>query len=267
MQANFSAHCNGKLAEVGSINGLSFRALELDRDIAQLQLWFNQDYAKFWAMAGLSDSEVATALTPTAHKFALIGELIEQQPYSTDVQLTDKLLSNTDDNARSSFKQHFRAPLFMVELYSPKYEEVGQHYSVEQGDCGMHLIIAPPIGAPIKGLSTRIMDAIAQLVLEKFAFNRLVVEPDKHNDKIHRLNRQIGITYAKTIHLSNKQAYLGFCTQAQRLSPVIDGNSANVDIHTDTSGHNPNSTQHNTSTASPLRGAPANGNSTPIGAL
>lgn len=257
MQANFSAHCDGKLAAVGNINGFNVRALDLKRDIAQLQHWFNQDYAAFWAMAGLSDSEVVAALTPTAHKFALIGEV------SSNPQ------SKADDNARSPVKQSSNTALFMVELYSPKYEEVGQHYPVESGDCGMHLIIAPPTGAPIKGLSTRIMDTVAQLVLEKFAFSRLVVEPDKHNDKIHRLNRQIGIVYAKTIHLSNKQAYLGFCTQAQRLSPVFSRAKidSSPDINASASTPNADSVQQHTSTTSPRHGIPANGNSTPIGVL
>ena len=107
----------------------------------------------------------------------------------------------------------------MVELYDPVHDEIGQHYRVAPGDCGVHLISAPADGKPVSGLSLKVMDAIAQLVLEKLAFNRLVVEPDQLNSKIHRLNSLIGIRYEKAIQLSTKTAFLGFCTAAQRLQP------------------------------------------------
>lgn len=188
MASQFSNHCLTQLSAISSINGFQFRALDLTQDIPTLQSWFNQDYAKFWGMQGLNLDAIKNLLATTEHKFALIGEW----------------------QAKA---------LFMVELYDPVHDEVGQHYRVAPGDCGMHLIIAPPDGKPVSGLSLKVMDAIAQLVLEKLAFNRLVVEPDQLNSKIHRLNSLIGIRYEKAIQLSTKAAFLGFCTAAQRLQP------------------------------------------------
>ncbi|MCU8031420.1 acetyltransferase [Shewanella sp. SM73] len=188
MASQFSNHCLTQLSAISSINGFQFRALDLTQDIPTLQSWFNQDYAKFWGMQGLNLDAIKNLLATTEHKFALIGEW----------------------QAKA---------LFMVELYDPVHDEVGQHYRVAPGDCGMHLIIAPPDGKPVSGLSLKVMDAIAQLVLEKLAFNRLVVEPDQLNSKIHRLNSLIGIRYEKAIQLNTKAAFLGFCTAVQRLQP------------------------------------------------
>ncbi|MCU8003515.1 MULTISPECIES: GNAT family N-acetyltransferase [unclassified Shewanella] len=185
MASQFSNHCLTQLSAISSINGFQFRALDLTQDIPTLQSWFNQDYAKFWGMQGLNLDAIKNLLATTEHKFALMGEWQGKS-------------------------------LFMVELYDPAHDEVGKHYRVAPGDCGMHLIIAPPDGSPINGLSFKVMDAIAQLVLEKLAFNRLVVEPDQLNSKIHRLNSRVGIRYEKAIQLSTKAAFLGFCTAADR---------------------------------------------------
>lgn len=190
MASQFSDHCLTRLdltqlSAMTSINGFQFRALDLKQDITTLQSWFNQEYAQFWGMQGLNLDAIKNLLATTEHKFALIGEW----------------------QAKA---------LFMVELYDPAHDEVGHHYPVAPGDCGMHLIIAPPDGCPISGLSFKVMDAIAKLVLEKLAFSRLVVEPDQLNGKIHRLNSRVGIRYEKAIQLSTKAAYLGFCTAADR---------------------------------------------------
>ncbi|BFL84673.1 GNAT family N-acetyltransferase [Shewanella baltica] len=185
MASQFSRHCLTQLSAITSINGFQFRALDLKQDLPTLQSWFNQEYAQFWGMQGLNLTAIENLMATTQHKFALIGEWQGKA-------------------------------LFMVELYDPAHDEIGHHYRVAPGDCGMHLIIAPPDGNPISGLSFKVMDAIAQLVLEKLAFNRLVVEPDQLNSKIHRLNSRVGIRYEKAIQLSTKAAYLGFCTAAER---------------------------------------------------
>ncbi|MGI2131624.1 GNAT family N-acetyltransferase [Shewanella baltica] len=185
MASLFSCHCLTQLSAITSINGFQFRALDLKQDLPTLQSWFNQDYAQFWGMQGLNLAAIENLMAATQHKFALMGEWQGKS-------------------------------LFMVELYDPAHDEIGHHYRVAPGDCGMHLIIAPPDGSPISGLSFKVMDTIAQLVLEKLAFNRLVVEPDQLNSKIHRLNSRVGIRYEKAIQLSTKAAYLGFCTAAER---------------------------------------------------
>lgn len=185
MASLFSSHCLTQLSAITSINGFQFRALDLKQDLPTLQSWFNQEYAQFWGMQGLNLAAIENLMAATQHKFALMGEWQGKS-------------------------------LFMVELYDPAHDEIGHHYPVAPGDCGMHLIIAPPDGSPISGLSFKVMDAIAQLVLEKLAFSRLVVEPDQLNSKIHRLNSRVGIRYEKAIQLSTKAAFLGFCTAADR---------------------------------------------------
>ncbi|MCG9962417.1 MAG: GNAT family N-acetyltransferase [Shewanella sp.] len=185
MASQWSRHCADSLSKHIVINEFVFKPLNLEQDIPMLQSWLNQDYAKFWGMQGMTQATITAAMAPSEHKVVLIGEWQAK-------------------------------PLFMVELYDPAHDEIGQHYQVKPLDCGMHLILAPIEGKPVHGLSRKVMAAIAQLVLETLAFTRLVVEPDQQNHKIHRLNCQIGIRYQKAIQLSTKAAFLGFCSAQSR---------------------------------------------------
>lgn len=185
MASQWSRRCADSLSKHIVINEFVFKPLNLEQDIPMLQSWFNQDYAKFWGMQGMTQATITAAMAPSEHKQVLIGEWQAK-------------------------------PLFMMELYDPSYDEIGQHYQVKPLDCGMHLILAPIEGKPIHGLSRKVMEAIAQLILETLAFTRLVVEPDQQNHKIHRLNCQIGIRYQKAIQLSTKAAFLGFCSAQSR---------------------------------------------------
>ncbi|MGL5396731.1 MAG: GNAT family N-acetyltransferase [Shewanella sp.] len=185
MASQWSRRCADSLSKHILINEFVFKPLNLEQDIPMLQSWLNQDYAKFWGMQGMTQATITAAMAPSEHKVVLIGEWQAK-------------------------------PLFMVELYDPAHDEIGQHYQVKPLDCGMHLILAPIEGKPVHGLSRKVMAAIAQLVLETLAFTRLVVEPDQQNHKIHRLNCQIGIRYQKAIQLSTKAAFLGFCSAQSR---------------------------------------------------
>ena len=185
MARHWSRHCAASLSKPIVIDEFVFKPLNLPQHLAMLQSWFNQNYARFWGMQGMSLDALAEALAPSEYKVALIGEWQAK-------------------------------PLFMVELYDPAQDEVGEHYAVERLDCGMHLILAPLEGKPVHGLSGQVMLAIAELILEKLAFKRMVVEPDQQNHKIHRLNSQIGIRYQKAIQLRSKAAFLGFCSAQSR---------------------------------------------------
>lgn len=195
MTSQWSRHCAASLSKPIVIDEFVFKPLNLPQHLSMLQNWFNQDYARFWGMQGMSLDALAEALAPSEHKLALIGEWQAK-------------------------------PLFMVELYDPAHDEVGEHYAVERRDCGMHLILAPLEGKPVHGLSGQVMQAIAGLILDKLAFKRMVVEPDQQNHKIHRLNSQIGIRYQKAIQLRSKAAFLGFCSAqshqlAQKTSALL----------------------------------------------
>lgn len=185
MASQWSRHCAASLSKPIVIDEFVFKPLNLPQHLSMLQHWFNQDYARFWGMQGMSLDALAQAMAPSEHKLALIGEWQAK-------------------------------PLFMVELYDPTHDEVGEHYTVERLDCGMHLILAPLEGKPVHGLSGQVMQAIAELILDTLAFERMVVEPDQQNHKIHRLNSQIGIRYQKAIQLRSKAAFLGFCSAESR---------------------------------------------------
>ncbi len=44
---------------------------------------------------------------------------------------------------------------------------------------------------------------------------RIVVEPDVRNEKVHKLNHKAGFIRHKKIQLLEKEAYLEFCTRKQ----------------------------------------------------
>jgi len=46
-------------------------------------------------------------------------------------------------------------------------------------------------------------------------FQRVVVEPDVNNEKIHVINKRAGFEYVDTIQLPTKTAHLALCTLRQ----------------------------------------------------
>ncbi|MBC5852817.1 GNAT family N-acetyltransferase [Vibrio metschnikovii] len=162
------------------VNDFNFCPYCEDEHFDILNDWLSRDYATFWGMQSLTSDERRAELAPTVDKFGLVAY------------------------------RGGKAVLY-IELYDPQYNEVGKHFDYQHGDCGMHLILAP-VEKPENGFSRQAITAVVSLILEHLGFNRLVVEPDINNHKIHRLNRAVGINYSHAIQLENKQAMLGFCT-------------------------------------------------------
>lgn len=160
------------------VDGFSLRRYQRPLHFPTLNAWLCKPYARFWGMTELTDEERAEALADLPGKFGMLGFLGNQ-------------------------------PAFYIELYDPRDDEVGQHYSPQPGDCGMHILLAPA-ERPVHGFSHRAMAATMEFILGHLKFSRVVVEPDAGNDKIHRLNHSVGIHYAGEIQLSHKRACLGF---------------------------------------------------------
>jgi len=167
-------------------SNLSLRTLQPSIDAAQLQKWFIMDYAKFWSMNSYSVDQVAVfykELLSSGHAWAWLG----------------------------LYKNY---PSFLVECYDPVFDEIGQHYRPQQGDMGMHLFIGPPT-SHISGFSRNVFAFIMRFMFEHLGANRIVVEPDVNNSKIHALNLDMGFTYSQTAKLKEKTACIAFCNYAQ----------------------------------------------------
>jgi len=169
-----------------SLVGLSLRSLIPKSDAAQLHSWFIMDYACFWSMSDYSVDQVAAfyeKLNASGHAYAWMG----------------------------TYKNN---PNFLIECYDPVFDEVGQHYKVQSGDLGMHLFIGPAT-TRISGFSRCVFSFVMQFIFDFLGADRIVVEPDERNEKIHALNTSMGFTYIKKAKFLEKTARIALCTRAQ----------------------------------------------------
>lgn len=168
-----------------SPGGLVFRRLVVPDDIPLIHGWFQQPYAKFWCLQGSTVAEVrelyATQLASgfrDVHIGALAGE-----------------------------------PVVLAESYDPRFDQLADHYTVQPGDLGMHICVAPA-RRPVRGFSRRMFQAVMDLMFDGLGAKRVVVEPDAHNDRIHVLNKTFGFVYRGDVQLREKVASLALCTRA-----------------------------------------------------
>lgn len=158
--------------------------LRIPEDIALLHRWMTLPYAHFWGLQGASADEV-------------------EAEYRTLATRSDIFLGYRNSE-----------PAFLLERYDPRLEPVGRHYAVADGDCGMHILLSPP-DRPVAGFSWAVFSLVMEFLFSDEQVCRVVVEPDMHNDRIHRLNRRAGFEYDRFIELPGKTAHLAFCTREQ----------------------------------------------------
>ena len=101
-----------------------------------------------------------------------------------------------------------------MERYHPANDPVSEHYTVESGDRGVHVLVAPA-QRPIANFTWAVFRVVMDFLFSDPEVTRVVVEPDIRNDKIHALNERAGFEYQKIIRLANKTVHLAFCTRAQ----------------------------------------------------
>lgn len=170
---------------VKSIPGLGvfeLRPMDLDTDIHEIHQWVNQSYAVYWGMNGFSVEEVRSAY--------------------------EKILLHT----KVYMGFHNGKLSFLMESYNPEKDLIGEYYSVAPGDRGMHILVAPPT-TPLKGFTWSVFTLILDFIFSDAAVNRIIVEPDARNHKIHVLNRKAGFVFQQYVDLPHKKANLEFCTR------------------------------------------------------
>jgi len=173
-EALFSRSC-----EAGE---LTLRRLLFPQDADTLHRWMTQPYAHFWGMQESHRDEVETFyrnLTVNNPHAALMGE-------------------------------HEGKPAFLIECYPVQDDPLHEHYDVQSGDIGMHILLSPP-DCPLPGFSWQVFSTVMEYLFSLPEVSRVVVEPDVRNDKIHRLNKRAGFRYQRQIKLQHKTAWLAFC--------------------------------------------------------
>ena len=106
----------------------------------------------------------------------------------------------------------------VVEEYLPGSSPLAGIYPVLPGDVGMHLLVAPPSGNPESGYTASVMDAVLGRLFAKPEVERVVVEPDARNTRIHALNERLGFQPAGIVTLPDKDALLSFCSRSDYLA-------------------------------------------------
>jgi len=110
---------------------LTLRPLNLAKDAAVLHGWMTQPYASFWGMQNSSVGEVDAFyrdLTAGKPHAALMGEIDGQ-------------------------------PRFLIECYPVQDDPLHEHYDVQPGDIGMHILLAPA-NPPVAGFSWQVFSAV-----------------------------------------------------------------------------------------------------------
>lgn len=170
--------------EITGLGVISIRPFQVDADTPMLHTWVTQPYAKYWGMLDKSLEEVRAEyqeLEENPHHYSYIG-----------------MLNNV--------------PVFLMERYKASKDIIASHYYALESDYGMHILVAP-IEKRIPQFTWHVFSTIIDYFFSLPQVERVVVEPDVNNKKIHKLNKKAGFIYQKEIDLTYKKAALAFCTK------------------------------------------------------
>ncbi|WP_170219256.1 GNAT family N-acetyltransferase [Nocardioides litoris] len=162
---------------------LGLRPLDPATEAEVVHAWVTQERARFWMMQDHTLDEVRE-----------IYQWIHDQPTHAAYLVRDG-----------------DVPVGLFQTYDPRAEEVGEHFLVEPGDVGIHLLLAPPVGAePRPGFTAEVAALVLGSVFADPEAQRVVVEPDARNAKAVARAERMGCTMGEVVELSTKPARLGF---------------------------------------------------------
>ncbi|MET8981516.1 GNAT family N-acetyltransferase [Streptomyces sp. NPDC004539] len=169
------------------------RPLDPEGDARTVHAWVGAERAAFWGMNGLTESQVTEI-------YAHMATLDTHHAFLAELE---------------------GVPVALLQLYDPAADRVSECYDVEEGDAGVHVLLAPGERRP--GWSSALLGAYAAYVFLGLGHRRVVVDPDPRNEKaIARFLRQ-GFTAGPVVtlpeidlpdvRLPEKKARLAFLTR------------------------------------------------------
>ncbi|WP_417785603.1 GNAT family N-acetyltransferase [Tenacibaculum sp.] len=170
--------------EITGLGVISIRPFQLEIDTPMLHSWVTKPYAKYWGMLDKSLEEVRAEyqeIENSPHHHSYIG-----------------MLNDT--------------PVFLMEQYKASKDIIANYYDVQENDYGMHVLVAP-VEKRMPQFTWHVFSTIIDYFFSLPQIERIVVEPDVNNDKIHTLNKKAGFEYQKEVELPHKKAALAFCTR------------------------------------------------------
>jgi RimJ/RimL family protein N-acetyltransferase len=156
----------------------------LARDVDLLHAWVMHPRSVYWGLEGASVEDVA-------EEYAAI---VASEHHEVFVGLSDG------------------RPQFLVERYDPRRSPLADLPEIEEGDVGMHVLVAPT-DAPLRGFTRSVMRAVMRFCFADPAVRRVVVEPDVRNNAIAALNAAAGFVVLREVELPTKTAALSVATR------------------------------------------------------
>jgi RimJ/RimL family protein N-acetyltransferase len=170
-----------------SPNGfISFRSLDLEKDLSMLHTWVNMDYTRtFWQMRG------SIGLLRACY------QCIQQNPFAHSFigLLNDK-------------------PVCQFDIYKVANDELSNHIEFDDLDCGFHLCMAP-LKVPVHGLTITLITAFLDFYFLNDQTGKMFAEPDIENFKSIYLLERSGFKKSGTVQLSYKKAQVYSLTKDQ----------------------------------------------------
>lgn len=175
-----------------SLGTVNIRPVQPTKDAKTLHTWVTHPRSHFWGALDASEQEI----------------LAEYRRIETS-------------NAEQAWLLYLDGnPIALSETYDPKHVVLNtcSEFTLHEGDIGMHILVSPPIGKSIHGLTDNIFSALVRWIFSHGEVNRIVVEPDVSNLGIHRKNArtgftQPGLTTTLTMSGKPKTALIQYCTR------------------------------------------------------
>ncbi|GAA1943019.1 GNAT family N-acetyltransferase [Kitasatospora viridis] len=186
---------------VPGFGALLLRPLDPDGDAAVVHSWVDDERARFWGMVGHTREQVREV-------YAYLDSLTTHHAH---------LLLREGE------------PVALFQTYQPEHDPLGEHYPVQDGDFGVHLLIAPTTGEPRPGHTAVLIGALLAAVLTDRGVRRIVAEPDSRNEASIARLRRTGFQPGPEVQLEHKRARLlflaredaeRFCAEVLPAAPV-----------------------------------------------
>jgi hypothetical protein len=172
---------------------MQVRVLDPAGDAPLVHSWVREERARFWGMTDHTVEQVRDI-------YAFVDSLDTHHAYLVSVD---------------------GEPVALLQTYQPAEDPVSEVYEVQDGDLGIHLLLAPA-GAPEPGFTERLVAALGAVVLLDRSVQRVVVEPDAGNERAGDRVRRTGFELGPQVDLGEKRAQLAFLDRAtlEALAPA-----------------------------------------------
>ena len=178
---------------------VSFRPVELGRDLGRLHAWLGSDHVKpYW-------------------------QLDEPLPRFRD-HLAEKL---EDGHLTPYIGCLDHVPMSYWECYWAADDDVANHYDADPNDRGVHLLVGPEeyLG---EGYAVPLLRAVVAMLFRRPETDRVVAEPDARNDRAIRTFERCGFEPRTEFYFdeAGKDAVLMSCERDRFESEILPATSA-----------------------------------------